>query len=143
MAMLFFLWLIVSLSFFMVELVGITLFFFISFALGAVCAAIATLFVSLWFQVGIFFVASISAFVFMRFIFNPHHYAKRVTNIDVLPGKRAVVIKNIAPGLMGQAKVSGELWAARAITDDIILEGAVVEVIRVEGCHIFVKTLGK
>jgi len=132
MATLFFLWLIFSLSFFMIELAGITLFFFISFALGSVCAAIATLFVSLWFQVVIFFVASISAFVIMRFIFNPNHYAKRVTNIDVLPGKKAVIVKNIISGLMGQAKVRGEIWAARAISDDIILEGAVVEVIRVE-----------
>ena len=142
MATLFFIWLMVSLSFFMIELAGITLFFFLSFALGALGAALATLCtVSLWSQVAVFFMASISVFIIMRFVFNPHHYDKRVTNVDVLPGKKAVIVKNIVPGLMGQAKVKGEIWAARAISEDIILEGAVVEVVRVEGCHVIVKPL--
>jgi membrane protein implicated in regulation of membrane protease activity len=142
MATLFFLWLIVSISFFMIELAGITLFFFISFALGALGAAVAALYaISLWTQVSIFFATSACAFIIMRFIFNPHHYAQRLTNVDILQGKKAVIVKNIVPGVMGQAKVKGEIWAARAINEEILFEGAVVEVIRVEGCHVIVKSL--
>lgn len=80
----------------------------------------------------------------MRFIFNPHYYTKKsTTNVDLLPGRRGLVVKNIIPGMMGQAKIGGEIWAARTFNNEIIIEGAVIEVVKVQGCHVVVKPTDK
>ena len=140
MATFFLLWLITALLFFMIELVGVTFFFFLSFALGALITAVSSLSgLSVLYQLFVFLGASVIIFIFMRFIFNPHRYAPRVTNVDRLPGKKGLVTSDIAPGMMGQAKIGGEVWAARSLGAEIIVKGALVEVTRVQGCHVMVK----
>lgn len=142
MATFFLIWLIVSLLFFLIELAGVIFFFFLSFALGALTTAICSLYgLSVISQILVFLGTSVIAFVMMRFIFNPHRYKPNVTNVDILLGKKGVVINDITPGMMGQAKIGGEIWAARSLGTEIIIKGALVEVTKVQGCHLVVKKL--
>ena len=45
--------------------------------------------------------------------------------------------------MTGQVKIGGEVWTARSFNAEIIFEGASVEVIRVQGCHVIVKPIEK
>lgn len=65
------------------------------------------------------------------------------TNIDRLPGMRGMVTKTIAPGISGQVKIEGQVWSARAINTDIIVEDTMIEVVRVQGCHVIVRPITK
>ncbi len=144
MTSLFFIWLSLSLIFFLIELGGISLFFFVSFAIGAIFAAMISLGnFSLWVQLITFLLVSFIVFIIMRFVFNPKRYVPHVTNVDVLPGKKGIIITAIAPGMTGQVKIGGEVWTARSFNAEIIFEGASVEVIRVQGCHVIVKPIEK
>ena len=52
---------------------------------------------------------------------------------DALVGKKAVVIKEVTAS-RGLIKLSGEEWSARALDDDhVIPEGALVDVMEIEG----------
>src|SRR3989339_1662273 len=138
MAVFFFVWLIISLFFFIIELAGITLFFFLSCACGAIFAAVSSLLaLSLWVQFLIFFSVSILFFIGMRFVFNPYHYEKKSTTpVYLLLGRRGLVVKNIVPGMMGQARIGEEIWAACTFNNEIIIAGEVIEVLRVQGYHL-------
>jgi len=141
MATFFLIWLIVSLLFFMIELAGVTLFFFLSFAVAALATALCSLYwLSLFAQLLVFLSISIVLFIMMRFIFNPERYKpKGRTNVHVLPGKKGVIINDIVPGMSGQAKIGGEIWAVRSLGAEIIIKGALVEVTKGQGCHLVVK----
>ena len=64
------------------------------------------------------------------------------TNADRLVGKAGRVIQNIdnAAGT-GQVSVAGQVWAARSEYDVVIPAGTQVEVLRIEGVKVFVKTV--
>ena len=141
---LFYLWLSVSIFFFFIELLGVSLFFFLSFALGAFITAILSLCpVCLTYQSLVFLSSSALCFFVLRVLFNPCRYTVHATNIDRLPGMRGVVVKIIAPGVSGQVKVDGQVWSARAINTDVILEDTFVEVVHVQGCHVIVRPIMK
>jgi len=142
MATFFLLWLIMALLFFMIELAGVSLFFFLSFAVGALIAALSSFCgLELLWQFFVFLGCSAIAFVFMSIIFNPNRYTVVRTNVDMLLGKKGLVKNDIVPGMMGQAKIGNEIWAARSLSTEIIVKGTLVEVARVQGCHVIVKTI--
>lgn len=140
---LFFIWLSVVVVFFLIEMMGVSYFFFFSFSLGALCAALLSLYIpNIFFQALTFLGASALFFVLLRVVFHPAKYNKGLaTNIDRIVGMRGIVIKSIAPGITGQVKVDGVIWSAHAITSEIIVEGVQVEIVRVQGAHVIVKLI--
>lgn len=62
------------------------------------------------------------------------------TNVDSLPGEKAVVIKTI-DNLRGtgQAVVNGLEWSAKSKDETIIDEGKVVRIVAVEGVKLIVE----
>jgi len=137
---LFFIWLIVGLLAFFIELASVSLFFFLSFAVGAFLTSIVALFVESWaYQMLIFLGNSVASFIFLKYMFNPHKQGGVVTNVDRLPGMKCVVTKAIIPHVPGQVKLEGQIWAARSLGTEMIFEDDLVEVVRVQGCHVLVK----
>ena len=111
------------------------------FAAGAVVALLLSLLhLQVWVQVTVFFVVSIVLLACMRPMFRRHVAPKLTpTNVDAIVGTRAVVtaeIDNVCAA--GQVKLGGMEWSARSTTGEIIPEGALVRVERVEGVKVFV-----
>lgn len=65
------------------------------------------------------------------------------TNVYSVLGKRATVTQTINNDkAQGQVKVDGDIWSARADEiDNIIPEGSVVEILRIEGVKVIVKNI--
>jgi membrane protein implicated in regulation of membrane protease activity len=61
------------------------------------------------------------------------------TNVAALVGKKAIVIKEIAPFSFGRVKVGGEDWAAISENNATITEGKVVVVTGWEGVKLIVR----
>lgn len=149
MVYLFYAWLICGIFFLALETLSPGLFFFISFFIGALSAAAASLYdYSLLSQILIFFADSAISFILLCFWFKknlygimPRHGYK--TNIFALQGKKAEVIEEIKPLHVGLIKVGGELWAAKCKDDYHYPVGAVVEVVDVVGCHCIVKLISE
>jgi membrane protein implicated in regulation of membrane protease activity len=66
---------------------------------------------------------------------------KTPTNADRIIGQQAVVLQAISPLKKGRVHVSGLDWSAAA--DEEILDGAVVEVLSIEGVTVKVKSINK
>ena len=138
-----YLWLVVALFFLFAELQTPGLFFFVSFTIGALGAAIlAFLGYSLIVQCVAGLVISIAAFLIMRKFLkkikmSEVRYDRSHTNIDALVGKSGIVVKSIRPHAVGQVKIGGEVWRARSDSD--LEKGVEVKVLRVEGNTVVVK----
>lgn len=134
-------WLLLALTFLLLELLTPGLFFFIAFAGGCTASAIAT-----WFGYGLVvqclvaFGASIISFAILRYKYASiarHGDAK--TNIDALAGQEAIVLQEISYLKKGQVKVRGEAWSAKIDANEgSIQKGQVVRVIRIEGNSVIV-----
>lgn len=63
------------------------------------------------------------------------------TNIEAIVGERCVVtekINNLAGS--GQAKVRGQVWSARSVTDDVTFEpGEILNIVAIEGVKLICK----
>lgn len=116
---------IVSLSFFMGPI-----------AVAAVLAAIAALLgAGTAVQLVVFIVASIASLVVLRPIARRHLITppKIRTGTAALVGARAVVLERV-DGSGGSVKLAGEIWTARAYDEDEVIEqGARVQVMQIEG----------
>jgi len=136
-------WLIVAFFCLMVEMGSPGLFFFLSFFVGALAAAGASLlFSSLVVQGAVFLGGTIVAlYVLKRLIaqkmFKDHPYGR--TNVFAMQGKHGMMVKDVMPDKSGEVRINGEIWTARA--DDSIKKGEAVEVISVRGAHVVVKKL--
>jgi len=135
-------WMIIAIGFGLAE--GLTLgLTFIWFAGGALLAMIAS-FLGLPFfvQVIAFIVGSALMLIYTRPV------AKKVlkigatkTNVDSLIGKEGIVIKELKPFALGQVKVKGQIWSAKAFNDEAIAENERVEVVSIEGVKLIVKPM--
>lgn len=136
----FLIWLSISLFFFLLELASLTLVYFLSFAGAALITALASLaIIDQIHQTIIFFAASVFIVVLLRQWLNPRHYKTHPTNIDAMIGKQGFVSKNIAPALSGTVTIDNQPWSARALENAVIIQGAKVKVIGIQGCHLIVK----
>ena len=111
------------------------------FAAGAVVALLLSLLdLQIWLQVVLFFVVSGVLLACMRPMFRRHVAPKLTpTNVDAIVGTRAVVtaeIDNVCAA--GQVKINGMDWSARSTNGQIIPEGTLVRVERIEGVKAFV-----
>jgi membrane protein implicated in regulation of membrane protease activity len=140
---LWYVWLIASFIFLIMELGHPGLFYFISFFFGGLSAAILSyLMYDIHFQMISFFVGSIIAFfILQRFaVALTKHSAHQQTNFYTLKGKRAIVRQEISFNKGGLVVVNGQVWAARSIyQDDCLSVGVIVEIVDVRGAHLVVK----
>lgn len=112
------------------------------FAIGAVAAMVPAYFnVPFWVQILVFILVSALCFVFTRPFFKKIiRVNKQPTNVDRLVGQEGVAtddIENIE--CRGKVFISGLTWSARSETGELIPQGAVVTVKKIEGATLVVK----
>lgn len=111
------------------------------FAVGALAALILSLLqVQLWVQVVVFLAVSCVLLALLRPLVRKFITPKIVkTNVDSVVGtvgKVTQTIDNLAPA--GQVKLGAMEWTARSVSGDVIPEGSLVRVERIEGVKVFV-----
>jgi membrane protein implicated in regulation of membrane protease activity len=114
------------------------------FAIGGLFAMLAAVFGLCAFQgqLAIFTLVSLAALIATRpFIKKVLAVKKTPTNADRIIGQQAVVLQAISPLKKGRIHVSGLDWSAAA--DEEIPDGAVVEVLSIEGVTVKVKSINK
>ena len=136
---LFFLWFSVAVFFFMLELLGLSIFLFLPFCLGALITA----FLNVWLestvlQAGCFLGSSIIFLVVLRVLFNPTRFQKSRFTVQ-LTGKHAVVSKMIVPALTGQVTINGKIFDAQSAHGKILLVGARVIIVEVKNNLVLVQ----
>ena len=112
------------------------------FAIGAVAAMVPAYFnAPFWVQILVFILVSALCFVFTRPFFKKIiRVDKQPTNADRLVGQEGVAtddIENIE--CRGKVFISGLTWSARSETGELIPQGAVVTVKKIEGATLVVK----
>ena len=113
------------------------------FAIGAVAAMVPAYFnAPFWVQILVFILVSALCFVFTRPFFKKIiRVNKQPTNVDRLVGQEGVAtddIENIE--CRGKVFISGLTWSARSETGELIPQGAVVTVKKIEGATLVVKS---
>lgn len=112
------------------------------FAGGALVAFLVSLAGGpIWLQVVIFIIVSLVLLIFTRPL-AVKYMNKNVnkTNVDSLPGQKAVVIKTINNlQNTGQAVVNGLEWSAKSKDGAVIDEGKIVRIVAVEGVKLVVE----
>ena len=112
------------------------------FAIGAVAAMVPAYFnAPFWVQILVFILVSALCFVFTRPFFKKIiRVNKQPTNADRLVGQEGVAtddIENIE--CRGKVFISGLTWSARSETGELITQGAVVTVKKIEGATLVVE----
>ncbi|MFA5858818.1 MAG: NfeD family protein [Elusimicrobiota bacterium] len=134
-------WLLISIIFFIIEILSPSVFFFACLGVGALFGLFASLVISnTWVQWAIFFVGSVVFVVLSRPLakkFAAGSGQTRNSNVDELIGKKAVVIKEITAMQKGNVRVDNEDWLASGTEN--IGKDEIVEIIKVEGVTLFVK----
>ncbi len=134
-------WFILVLGFLVVEAVCAFHLVSIWFAAGSLVAMFcAMLDAPLWLQVLLFLLVSIALLAalwpFVRKFLKP---SLQKTNVDAIIGSQGRVtaaIDNVAAE--GQVKLGAMFWTARSTSGDVIPEGTLVKVDRIEGVKAFV-----
>ena len=135
-------WLVVAILFGIGELLTTSL-TLIWFSIGALVVLIFNNFIpSLIHQVIIFAVISISLLVIVtkKIVKDDKNY-KYETNLQGILTKRGVVKEDIYPYKTGIVIVNGEEWTAVGVDNEIIEKGTTVEVIKIEGVKLVVKSI--
>lgn len=133
-------WLIAALLLLILEAGTPGLFFFISLAAGAVCAApCAFLNFSFFTQAIVWGISSLASLIILRAFVKKKHEQVIKTNIDALIGQEATVINTIEPHHVGNVKVKGEHWPAIAQQGVILHQGTIVTVVDVQGNKLVVR----
>ena len=136
-----FVWLVIAVVLGIFEAATVTL-VSIWFAIGAVAAMVPAYFnAPFWVQILVFILVSALCFVFTRPFFKKIiRVNKQPTNVDRLVGQEGVAtddIENIE--CRGKVFISGLTWSARSETGELIPQGAVVTVKKIEGATLVVK----
>lgn len=136
-------WLIIAFLFLIIELGNPGFFFFFSFFLGAIAAALASFFISSYIAQLFIFLGgtAIAFFIFRIWIYKRRSkfFEKQETNIDALKGKQAVVVKAIGPNKPGYVSLYGVLWLACSANNISIAENTLVKIVDMQGAHILVE----
>ena len=129
-------WVIVALAFGVGEMLT-NGFFLAPFAIGALLAAAADAAVGSTAAWIVFVVAAVLSLVVVRPIVRSHLKMppQMRTGAAALVGKQAVVLERIANHEgVGCVKIDGEVWTARSLFDDQVIErGTVVDVVEIKG----------
>jgi len=135
-------WLIIAILFFIIEILTPGVFLFSCFSIGAVLAAIVSLFSkSLILQCVIFAITSVLSIYFLRPLLMKLLVPLTIkSNVDKLVGSTGIVVEKIdGKKVMGIVKVNNELWRAVAENNEVINVDEEIVVLKVEGAHLVVK----
>ncbi len=136
-----FIWIVIAVVLGIIEAATVSL-ISVWFAVGALAAIIPAFFnAPIWVQILVFLVVSAICFTFTRRFFKDViKVKKQPTNADGLLGEDGIVTAEIN-NLEGTGKVfiSGLTWSAKSSDGNIVPEGAVVTVEKIEGVTLFVK----
>ncbi len=98
--------------------------------------------IPLWVQIAVCLAISLLLFIFLKPLLKKFIVKNRVaTNADALIGEEAVVTEKISnlEGV-GQVKVRGQIWTARAESKDVVYEpGEVLHVLSIQGVKLICK----
>jgi membrane protein implicated in regulation of membrane protease activity len=133
-------WIIVAVAFFIIEIITPGVFMYACFGLGALGASLAfKLFSNVWLSWIVFIAISVLGIVISRPLAEKFAgKSARLANIDAIIGKKGKVIVTIDPEKNeGRVMVDREDWRAEA--DERIEQGEIIEVLKVEGTHLYVK----
>ena len=142
-----YMWLIVMLLLLLAEIMTPGLFFFVSFAAGALVASILAFMgytIVLQCIGGLFF--TVLSFVILRSVLKGRnlsdvHYGESETNIDALVGMHGIVLKEVSALSGGSVKVRGEVWAAGCSENKSIESGSKVIIVKVNGNRLIVRKI--
>ena len=112
------------------------------FALGAVCAMIASMFTeNILIQLLVFIITTAIFVAFTRRFVKKLTDAHKInTNADSLIGQSFVVTEEVDNDKgTGLLKASGTVWSVRNINEDVIPAGTKVIIEKIEGVKLFVK----
>lgn len=134
-------WVIVCVAAVLIELATPTALVSIWFAVGGAIGAIAALIhLPVWTQIVCFVVVSLVSMLIVRPVATRYLRGNVVaTNADRCIGSIAVVTKKLSKEEWGEVKVSGSLWHAVPVDDEVIEEQEKVKVIAIEGAKLLVK----
>ncbi len=130
-------WLILFVVLIILELCTVNL-TTIWFAFGALLAYVVSLFTdNVMIQTTVFLAVSVITLILTRPIVKKYLLTKPSrTNADMLIGKIGVVTKEITKTDIGEVKIDGKYWSAKA--DKKIKEGSKVEILAIEGVKLIV-----
>lgn len=117
-------------------------FFFCSFAIGAVAAAIVAPFSIFWVQLGVFALVSvISIFWFRPLALRYLHRNEedRASNYDAIVGRKGRVSQAIPASGFGRVAIDGDDWKAQSANHEDIAEGTPVRVVALDSIIITVE----
>lgn len=141
--MLWWIWVLAALVLLGVEMATPGGFVAVFFGIGALVAGVlaaAGIAESLWAQMLIFSIFSVSSLVLLRRPlrkwFEP---AMPGQTVDRLDGERGVVLEVIAPGGVGRVEVRGSSWGARTVAAASLKAGERCIVERVDGLTLWVR----
>ncbi|MEG0469331.1 NfeD family protein [Amedibacillus sp. YH-ame6] len=134
-------WVIVCIAAVLIELATPTALVSIWFAVGGAIGAIAALIhLPVWTQIVCFVVVSLVSMLIVRPVATRYLRGNVIaTNADRCIGSIAVVTKKLSKEEWGEVKVSGSLWHAVPVDDEVIEEQEKVKVIAIEGAKLLVK----
>lgn len=138
-----YIWLIIAGLFIIIETFtsGFLIFWF---GIGALVSMIISIFIEdIFIQTIIFIISSVILIFATKPFVKKFTNSKTIsTNINSLIGKTGIVVKEIDNlASVGQVKVTGELWSAKSIDNQIISENTKVEIIKIDGVKLIVKTI--
>lgn len=134
-------WLGVAILFAIGELLTTSL-TLIWFSIGALVVLLLSSFVkSIILQVLIFAIISISLLVLVtkKIVKKDENY-KYETNLQGILSKKGIVKEEILPYKTGLVTINGEEWSAVGINNEKIEKGSTIEVIKIEGVKLVVKS---
>lgn len=109
------------------------------FAFGALLAYIVSLFTdNVMIQTTVFLAVSVITLILTRPVVRKYLLTKPSrTNADMLIGRTGIVTKKITKTDIGEVKIDGKYWSAKA--NKKIKEGSKVEILAIEGVKLIVK----
>ena len=134
------LWLVLLVTFLVVEAATVTL-VSLWFAAGALLALLSSLLGAVvWLQVAVFLVTTAVALAALRPVARKFIHPKvTATNVDAVIGATGLVtvsVDNVTAA--GQVKLGSMVWSARSTSGDPIPQGTLVRADRIEGVKVFV-----
>ena len=137
-------WIFILLALIIVEVATADTLVTIWFIPGAIVSLIIAMFMDVSFltECIIFFIVSIIALL----IFKPkaEGYLRGniiATNADRVIGKHVKLTKAIKSGELGELRINGVTWNARAIDDSEIILGTIVKVVAIDGSKLVVEEI--
>jgi len=117
-------------------------FFIFWFGVGAMVAALVSLYFGVYVQILVFGAVSMVLVLLTRRLVLSWEPPRKI-HVEEIVGKEALVIETIDNKQgTGLVKINGDVWRAFSEDDDVIVEkGEHVKILRVEGAHVVVRKL--